>query len=187
MADATGKKGGGSKLNRTQTVTLRLDPRLRYLTELAARTQRRTTSGFIEWAIEGSLKEIILEPANAENNRGDVTLADESYTLWDVDEPDRFILLAINYPHLLTHEEQILWKIIRENGFFWKGKYASGPSAEWTWTVRMTSLIPERLGENWEPLKSVADGSEDKKILPKISRKLNVNDKSDDGFDDIPF
>lgn len=40
-----------SKLNRSETVTVRFDPRLNYLCDLAARAQRRTKSSFIEWAV----------------------------------------------------------------------------------------------------------------------------------------
>lgn len=46
-----------TKLNRTETVTARLDPKLNYLCELASRAQRRTKSSFIEWAIQEALKE----------------------------------------------------------------------------------------------------------------------------------
>lgn len=48
----------GSKLNRSETVTIRLDPRLNYLTDLAARCQRRTKSSFIEWVIKETLKDL---------------------------------------------------------------------------------------------------------------------------------
>ena len=48
-------KAGGGKLARSEVVTVRLDPRLRYLANLVARKQRRTLSSFIEWAIEESL------------------------------------------------------------------------------------------------------------------------------------
>ncbi|MFT6222410.1 MAG: hypothetical protein ACJA1F_000245 [Paracoccaceae bacterium] len=41
-------KGAGSKLGRTETVSIRLNPRLNYLWELAARSQRRTKSSYIE-------------------------------------------------------------------------------------------------------------------------------------------
>ena len=108
MTEKKTKKGGGGKLNRTQTVTIRLDPKLRYLTALAARTQRRTTSGFIEWAIENSLKEV-----EVYSESGDpIFLADIGNSLWDVEESDRFLKLAIAFPHLLTHNEQIIWKIV---------------------------------------------------------------------------
>ena len=84
-------------IRRTQTVTLRLDPKLRYLTDLAARSQRRTTSGFIEWAIEGSFSEV---PVYSESG-GVVLLADIDNYLWDVAESDRFLKLASAYPNLL--------------------------------------------------------------------------------------
>lgn len=38
MADKK-RRGGGSKLIRSETVTVRLDPKLRYLASLAARKQ----------------------------------------------------------------------------------------------------------------------------------------------------
>ena len=45
------------------------------------------------------------------------TLKDVANALWDVDETDRFVKLALHYPDLLGHEEQRLWKLIRECGF----------------------------------------------------------------------
>jgi hypothetical protein len=107
----TEKKGGG-KLNRTQTVTLRLDPKLRYLTDLAARSQRRTTSGFIEWAIEEALSKVKLYQLTSSRSKNAVTLADVADFIWDVNETDRFLKLAISFPHLLTHHEQIVWSLI---------------------------------------------------------------------------
>src|SRR5271170_2861516 len=107
------KRGAGGKLSRSETVTVRLDPRLRYLAELAARKQRRTLSSFIEWAIEENLKNIYLEDGNEALN-----IANQTADLWDVDEPDRFVKLARRYPQMLTHVEQVLWKLIKENGYF---------------------------------------------------------------------
>ena len=112
----TAKKGGGGKLTRSETVTVRLDPKLRYLAELAARQHRRTLSSYIEWAIEESLNSIVLR----RNEDCEWTLAEESSELWDVDEPDRFVKLAEKYPELLTHEEQLIWKVARERDVFWR-------------------------------------------------------------------
>ncbi len=89
------KKVGGAKTSRSETVTVRLNPELRFLAEIAARKQHRTLSSFIEWAVQEATVEV--PPA-----------------LWDVDETDRFINLAINEPALLTFEEQRLWKMIKE-------------------------------------------------------------------------
>ncbi len=146
------KTGGGGKLNRSQTVTLRLDPKLRYLTDLAARTQRRTTSGFIEWAIENSLSNVSIADSS-----GTVALSEIGDYLWDVDESDRFLKLATGYPSLLTHEEQIIWKVVRED-----------------------MLIPpinsyedfhkdhkKRVNDHWDELKAIASGKADKSALFK--------------------
>ena len=42
MTEQEMRKSGGGKLSRSETVTVRLDPKLRYLAELAARIHRRT-------------------------------------------------------------------------------------------------------------------------------------------------
>src|SRR5919201_1551935 len=94
-------RGGGSKLNRSETVTNRLDPKLRYLTELAARTQRRTVSSFIEWAIERALDHIPLREHRSGSDAREVTLGEEAEKLWDVDEADRLARLGLYYPELL--------------------------------------------------------------------------------------
>lgn len=114
MREKETKKASGSKLSRSETVTVRLDPKLRYLAELAARKQRRTLSSFIEWAIEDSLNTVEIYHGSGYNGDHSRKVYDEINTLWDVDEADRFCKLAISYPELLTHEEQRLWKLIKE-------------------------------------------------------------------------
>lgn len=103
----TSRKGGGGKLARSETVTVRLDPKLRYLAELAARKQRRTLSSFIEWAVEHALGEVHV---------GSRTIAQEASELWDVEEADRFVQLALHHPELLTFEEQQIWKALNSSG-----------------------------------------------------------------------
>lgn len=109
------KKIGGGKLTRSETVTVRLDPKLRYLAELAARKHRRTLSSYIEWAIEKSLGNIVLAD---EGEQYEQTILNQASDLWDVDEADRFVKLAQAYPDLLTHEEQLIWKVVQESPAF---------------------------------------------------------------------
>ena len=145
------KKGsGGGKLNRTQTVTLRLDPRLRYLTDLGARMQRRTTSGFIEWAIEEAIES--LEMYYDKENGVSHTLASESFWLWDVDEPDRFVKLADRHSNLLTHDEQVLWKIITEAKFLYNENYDNPTGAP-----IYPRLDVRLVRKYWSELRSVAN------------------------------
>lgn len=186
MAADPEKRKGGGKLSRSETVTVRLDPKLRYLAELAARRQRRTVSSYIEWAIEDSLKHFSLDL------NGSQSMADEAEALWDVDEADRFARLAFRHPDLMTHEEQVLWKLVRENGWLWRGSY-SNADREWSWDVDERSLIFERLREHWGIFCRVAEGSAPTKELPtwvKVKPK-DASPPPSSGFDemddDIPF
>lgn len=122
MADEK-RKGGGGRLTRSETVTVRLDPKVRYLAELAARKHRRTLSSFIEYAVEQSLEKVVLkEYGYFDNIAGQrvydaVTVSQGAYDLWDVDESERFMRLAIHFPDLMSHNEQITWKVLKDSGF----------------------------------------------------------------------
>ena len=153
--------GGGSKLQRTETVTIRLDPKLRYLTELAARKQRRTVSSFIEWAIEGALSNVIL--AEAPHEVIDLDLA--SATLWDPDEADRLAKLALYCPDLLTYDEEVLWKLIQECEALWRGDFKPRKNMPPKEIDEM--LLYPTLRTHWETLQKVAAGEADPSILPR--------------------
>jgi hypothetical protein len=181
------RKGRGGKLARSETVTVRLDPKLRYLAELGARKQRRTLSSFIEWAIEDSLSRVHLYEGS-DNGDHSLSVADEKSNLWDVDEADRFVKLALAYEYMLTHEEQVLWKLIRETGFVWKGNHDL--NGRWKWQVNKDSLVWGRLRKHWEDFNKVARGEAGRDILPKTTVKPPKSSptkppESDD--DDIPF
>ena len=105
--DASDDDGPGK---RSEVVTVRLDPKLKYLAELAARKQRRPLSSYVEWAIERSLSQVHLEE-DFNNNTVSVADAERTHHLWDLDEADRIVRLAVTYPELLTHEEQMVWKL----------------------------------------------------------------------------
>ena len=179
---------GGGKLSRSETVTVRLDPKLRYLTELAARLHRRTSSSYIEWTIKASLDAEPLRPAGLSGSVAtNDTIGSEAEYLWDVDEADRFAKLALRYPHLLTHEEQLVWKLVRENGLLWKG-YDDKTTGEWAWNVREQGLVFERLREHWTTFNAVARGEAERSSLPRWTKTKPVPGSGfDDMSDDIPF
>ncbi len=108
------QKGGG-KLGRTETVTVRLDPRLRYLAELAARKHRRTLSSFIEWVVAESLARVdicILLPGRKSVETAPLSMLGPC--LWDVDKAARLAKLAMCAPDLMTHAEQVFVKGARK-------------------------------------------------------------------------
>jgi hypothetical protein len=154
------------KAGKSEIVTIRLEPKLRYLAEIAARKHRRSLSSYIEWAIDQSLSATVLDDRVEDDfSVKSVSLADVAKYLWDVDEPDRFVKLALRYPELLTHEEQIIWKLVRENGTLWRGNY-DAKSGEFTWKACEEDLLKERLREKWELFCAVAAGNADRSALP---------------------
>jgi uncharacterized protein (DUF1778 family) len=153
--------GGGSKLQRSETLTIRLDPKLRYLTELAARKQRRTVSSFIEWAIEHALSDVILK----EDAHGAINVDLAAFDLWDPHEADRFAKLALYYQDLLTYDEEVLWKLIRECDVLWRDDFNHRrglPPQE-----KDAMLLYPILRTHWEALQKVAAGEADRSILPR--------------------
>jgi len=166
MAVDKKRKSGGGKLARSETVTVRLDPKLRYLAELAARKQRRTVSSFIEWAIEDALKRIPI----SEGQSSERTIHDEALTLWDVDDADRFARLALYFPDLLTHDEQVLWKLIKENGYLWRGKFDS--EGYWVWRISADKVDIGRWRKYWDTFNAVARGEAEQSTLPDWDRTI---------------
>jgi hypothetical protein len=159
---------------------------------IAARQQRRTVSSFIEWAIEHTLENIILrEEYDYQGISTTTTLAQEAQTLWDIDEPDRVAKLALRYPELLTHDEQVIWKLVRECDYLWKGHHDE--QGKWAYQIEEDSLDFQRLRDHWESLKRVASGEADKSDLPLVPMITPRSPSSkghsflDEDDDDLPF
>ena len=71
-------------------------------------------------------------------------------------KPDRFIALVDCHTDLLTHDEQILWKLIQEESDLW----ASDPNREPA--LKLTSggrwILVGELRRKWEKLKEKSHG-----------------------------
>ena len=103
----TKKQSGGGKLGRTEIVGIRLDPRLRFLLEVASRQHRRTVSSYIDYVLSQSIDK---EPIRASGSDVWTCIGDEAEYLWDVDEDVRMKNLSKRFPHLLNFDEQVRLK-----------------------------------------------------------------------------
>jgi hypothetical protein len=160
---------------------------LHYLANLAARKQRRTLSSFIEWAVQNSLSAVMISEGGYQQQPQ--SIAEVANELWDTDSPDRFIKLAVRFPDMLNHSEQVLWKLIRENGYLWRGGF-NPITKEWGWKVREEGVILDRLRQWWPVFKTVAQGEADKDTLPSWTKTM-PEEKDEDvapmDEEDIPF
>ena len=114
----------GSKLARTETVQVRLDPFIHYAAQLAAAKERRTMSSFIEWAVKTAVYEVIVA---MDDQGADLTAAALATQVWDVYEADTFVNLARQHRTLLTHDDMRKWKFITETREFWLGADGAEP------------------------------------------------------------
>jgi len=150
---------------RSETLAIRLDPRTRYMLELASRIQHRTLSSVVEWMINNSLKDIPADEAQS--------LASAQVELWDIEEPDRLINLALYNYNLLSFDEQKIWKVIKECEYFWREKNASSGESDapnsWTWKVTKSNIFYDRVRSRWDEIKHlVLTGEKPKNGYPKF-------------------
>ncbi len=147
------KKRGGGKLKRSETVTVRLDPKLRYAGELAARQQRRTLSSYIEWAVEQAVRGTTAFAESGSKEPESVYALMQR--IWDVHEADRLRKLAEHGPSLLNYEEERLLKIIEE----WKQSIASFKESD-------KPTVYKFIREHFERFVAVGQGDADVSSLP---------------------
>ncbi len=170
------------KQPRKELTSLRLEPHVKYLAEIAAREQRRTLTNYIEWVLEKSFEKVIIELSTGVTDE----LANVGSDLWDVYESVRFIKLAILKPDLLSYDEQLLWKsiyrydwLLIDKSLGWQIDNIKQPLAEAMWPYlsvqQPTSLQVSK--EQLEALKILGEMGE----LFEFARKNNLPE------DDILF
>jgi len=93
---------------KTETLTLRLDPKTKYAIELLARSQKRTLAGAIEWAVERSLSTQMVDTVFGDQPLR--TVVDET---WYPDDLVGVATLGAHAPHLLNHHEACIWAVIK--------------------------------------------------------------------------
>ena len=106
----TEKKMSDLGRSRSDTLSMRIDPKLKYLAALGAKELDLTLSRFIERAIERALT---VEAMQDEANPSTMPLYNEGF--WCELEADRFFKRAVYRHDWLTPSEQRLWKLFTIN------------------------------------------------------------------------
>jgi hypothetical protein len=182
----TRKKSGGSKLNRSEILQARLNPKLRLAAEIISRHQRRTVSSLIEVLMEEAMvrhKVPVLSTPAAQvkaNLIGKIkpqqlTVKEVIDCIWSAEEADRFARFALFIPELLSPEEDKVWEVITYLPYFWehfeirvedkKGKLLG--KEPWP-VINHKGLIYEHLREHWPLIKSILEGKADVQKLKQL-------------------
>jgi len=173
------KKGGGGKLNRSEILQARLNPKLRLAAEIMARSQRRTISSLIEILVEDAMKRntvpVHVLPYSQINMLGASTMTEDLPVnetiehIWTPDEADRFANFALFLPELLSPEEIRVWYWITKIPYFWRHfevnvETKSGkllPEKSVCLIRNYQGFIYERMREHWSLIKSILEGQTD--------------------------
>lgn len=106
---------------KSDALSIRIDPRLKFGLEIASRLQRRPVTGVVEWAISEALgNEFLLDEAE---NR--FTVSQAASQLWSENEIERLLGFWFNFPQLLTYEESRLVNVLVRTPQLWAGANTS--------------------------------------------------------------
>lgn len=116
---AKNKPNQGSR--KTETLTLRLDPKVKFMIELIARIRRQSITAVVEAAIEETAFDLDA-PFFSDGKAETLSLSLAVTEVWSTDESERFINQCYHMPSLLTYEEQRVWETILASPFLLAGE-----------------------------------------------------------------
>ncbi|MFT6553000.1 hypothetical protein [Alloalcanivorax venustensis] len=137
------KNRQGSSATSTINISMRIDPKTKYLIDLLARDQKRTLTGVVEWAIEVAAARERFH--NTDNNYDGPSFLDMLDALWSTDEAIRLVALAIHKPSLLDYHELRIWETLKASPSFWNIK-----NPHTTSNLQMDHLNLGMLQCNWD-------------------------------------
>ncbi len=127
---------------RTDQLTLRMDPRTRYLAQLAAINSRITLASLIN----GSLLKTVEEAVIYEGSES-IRLSAVAPQLWAEHEADRLVKLADRFEFLLTPQQKTIWVHIQGTQKYWRFPLDQG-----THNVSDITFNYQALRDDWNSL-----------------------------------
>lgn len=177
------KEGAGGRLNRSEIVQARLNPKIRFAADLVSRYERQTLSSLIESSLDLYLTTCKIG-INIKNSYEKLSVKEAVELLWSPDEAIRFIKIASSLSELLTNQEADLWLFILDTQYFWAHynlkvidpktkliKYRMEPLYDHPEGVT-EGIIIEHLQEYWDAIQT-EEGRKMVKIPDKIGKTID--------------
>jgi hypothetical protein len=158
------------KLLRTELITVRLEPQVRFWVDLACRLQRRTVSHFVEDLIKRGLKDIMVR----ESASALPTFAQQN--LWHPVEADRFVKVALRLPECLSYDEQILWTFIWECEPLWQRERAHRRDLEPSVQEQLFDFA--LLRAYWDDFQAAAQERDPERLPPELYPRRRLEETS---------
>ena len=136
MAKLTGVSDGANQASKM--ISVRIDPKIRYLAELAAEARNESLTKYLEWALDESFKKVTLykspeleitygpgrgeielgpapDPEEEQAKRDAMLISNKADLLWNENEYVRMAILSSIAPHLVPEEDALFLKYMRES------------------------------------------------------------------------
>lgn len=99
--------------NKSEVITIRINPKLKFGLELMARLHNRSVAQTVEMAIQRVLE----DPFDGIQNSRDVRYdSDIIKRLWSPHRGERLLKMVLTHPELLSFEEEVLWNKLTRAG-----------------------------------------------------------------------
>lgn len=137
---------------RTESLTVRIDPRVKYLANVVASAKRLSLTSLLERALEEAINRAEIWEGGTATKMS--VVVDE---IWAEHEADRFVLLADRLPFvpfaesMTAEEKEVLWEMIQSRQEFWLPPLSKG-----SYNVSRISFNFKALREQWDKLKAEA-------------------------------
>ena len=115
--DEMAKNKPSQGARKTETLTLRLDPKVKMMIEMISRIRRQSITGVVEAAIEEIAFDLDV-PFFYGKETNTWSLSNVVTEVWSTDESERFVNTCYHLPTLLTYEEQRIWETIKASKVF---------------------------------------------------------------------
>lgn len=135
--------------NKSEVITIRINPKLKFGLELMARLHNRSVAQTVEMAIQRVLEDPFDGIQNLRNVRYEHDLIDK---LWSPHRGERLLRMVLTHPELLSYEEEVLWNKLTRAGVTEDYLVRTGHSAL---HVRPNSNLQEleaRIADFWDKL-----------------------------------
>lgn len=140
---------------KSEVLSLRIDPRLKYGLDLLARQQRRSVTGVVEWVIGETFRK---EPINDADGR-ERAFSEAVEVLWSENELERLLKLWFFYPSLLSYEESRMVNVLLRSWDLWvKGANQAYNRFKWF------EVLPK-----WELLKPVLEEAAQRPVITGLT------------------
>lgn len=115
---------------KTDALTLRLDPRTKFLIELLARSGHQSITGVIESAVTR-----LAGDRRVDGGQREESLAAVSALVWAPSESERIVNLALCAPSLMSHEESCIASVLDSAVDIFFNVYEIGGSADYDYRM----------------------------------------------------